>query len=215
MAATVGAQRKVEIKAYVLSCPDREAMRNQTIKNLDLTDWDDTPAIEIDQTTCERRQDRQEQTALRLLQRAVADGSEAILFLEDDLTFNRHLRHNLENWYPLTKWRQPDHFFASLYNPNVRRLAQSPRHSFFVADPNAVYGSQAFLLAGTTARYIAERWQDVIGMQDIKMSRLAARVCPIYYHTPSLVQHVGKDSAWGGPYHAAQDFDDGWLNQST
>jgi len=30
---------------------------------------------------------------------------------------------------------------------------------------------------------------------------------PIYYHTPSLVQHVGIESAWGGHFHWAPDYD--------
>lgn len=200
-------------KAYILSCPERGELRNQTVKNLALTDWGDEPVIEIDQTTHERKQDRQEQTAFRLLQRASASDSSMILFLEDDLDFNCHLRHNLCNWYPLAKMRQSSHFFASLYNPNVRPLVRSPQHSFFVADPNTVYGSQAFLLSINTARYVSEHWADVTGMQDIKMSRLAARVCPIYYHTPSLVQHIGKVSAWGGHYHSANDFDREWISQ--
>src|SRR6202008_723387 len=100
--------------------------------------------------------DRQEQTALRLLQGASANGSQMVLFLEDDLDFNRHLRHNLCNWYPLTRMRMSSHFFASLYNPNVPPLVRSPQYSFFVADPNSVYGSQAFLMSVNTARYIAE-----------------------------------------------------------
>ena len=204
--------RPISIKAYILSCPDREPLRLQTLVNLRSTDWNEEPAIEIDQTTCERRQERQERTALRLLQRAVEEGSEYILFLEDDLDFNLHLRRNLQYWYPLVRTATRTHFFASLYNPNVRRLAQSPHYAFFVADPNAVFGSQAFLLSLITARYITERWSDVVGMQDIKMSRIAAQVSPIYYHMPSLVQHIGVTSAWGGGFHSASDFSRDWKS---
>jgi len=202
--------RERRTTAYVLSCPDREELRRQTIANLLATDWHAEPEIEIDQTTCERRQERQERTALRLLQKAVADGSDFILFLEDDLDFNQHLRHNLQRWYPFVSALPRRHFFASLYNPNVRPLMLDSRRAFFVADPRTVYGSQAFLLSQTTARYITEHWSDVIGMQDMKMSRLAARVCPTYYHTPSLVQHVGAKSVWGGVFHTAIDFSREW-----
>ncbi len=201
----------LDIKAFILSCPDREEMRLQTIRNLAATDWGDEPEIEIDQTTCERRQERQERTALSLLRNAVESGHELILFLEDDLDFNRHIRHNLEHWYPLVRRRASMPFFASLYNPGVGRLTRSPQHSFFVANPIGVFGSQAFLMSSGAARYIVEHWWDVIGMQDIKMSRLAARLCPVYYHSPSLVQHIGVVSAWGGNYHCAQDFDESWV----
>ncbi|HKD08946.1 MAG TPA: hypothetical protein VKB79_23790 [Bryobacteraceae bacterium] len=199
-----------DVKAYILSCPDREEMRLQTIRNLAATDWFDEPEVEIDRTTCERRQERQERTALSLLQRAIDSKHELILFLEDDLDFNRRIRHNLENWYPLSRWRPSMPFFASLYNPGVGLLTKSPQRSFCVANPNGVFGSQAFLMSSGAARYITEHWWDVIGMQDIKMSRLAARLCPIYYHSPSLVQHIGVVSAWGGNYHCARDFDESW-----
>ena len=202
--------RLAQTTAYILSCPDREELRNQTVASLRATDWDADPEIEIDQTTCERKQERQERTALRLLQRAVADRPNFILFLEDDLVFNRHLKHNLHHWYPLIGAPSRAHFFASIYNPAVRPLSLHPQYSFLVADPNTVYGSQAFLLSLTTARYIAEHWSEVIGMQDTKMSRLAARISTIYYHTPSLVQHVGVKSAWGGGFHWANDFSADW-----
>jgi SAM-dependent methyltransferase len=47
------------------------------------------------------------------------------------------------------------------------------------------------------------------------MSRLAARVCRIYYHLPSLVQHVGRQSVWGGHYHYTPDFDPEWRQDDA
>ena len=50
-------------------------------------------------------------------------------------------------------------------------------------------------------------------MQDIKISRLAAQLDePIFYHVPSLVQHVGKRSTWGGKFHFAADYDPLWKH---
>jgi len=55
---------------------------------------------------------------------------------------------------------------------------------------------------------LLDHWERVPGMQDIKMSRLAAKGgWAIYYYAPSLVQHVGRESTWGGGYHYAPDFD--------
>lgn len=185
-------------------------MREKTLHSLQNSDWGERPRVEIDQSTATRRQERQEQTALSLLSRALAEGAELLLFVEDDLQFNRHLRHNLTHWYPLSQVRTGDDYFGSLYNPGIRELARNEVQAFMVADPFAVYGSQAFILSLTTARYIVAHWDEVPGMQDIKMSRLAARMCPIHYHIPSLVQHVGSDSVWGGSYHYANDFDADW-----
>jgi len=202
----------LDMKAYILSCPSRAELCAQTIRNLSLTDWDDEPEVVLDQTTYERSQHRQEQTSLQLLNRAAASGHEFVLFFEDDLDFNRHLRHNLERWFPLVTRRPATHLFASLYNPSVRPIHRSPLNAYFVADPLSVYGSQAYIMAAGTAGYIAANWPDIIGAQDIKMSRLAARLCPIYYHAPSLVQHVGVVSTWGGHFHSARDFDLTWTN---
>jgi hypothetical protein len=200
----------MKISAYMLSCPERESTRRQTLANIEATDWDEAVWVEIDGTTFERRQNRQERRAWQLVQRVAESDVDLALFLEDDLEFNRHLRHNLENWLPLRHWIPNGNFFGSLYNPNVRALERHPDKAFFVADPDSVYGSQAFIFSVGTAQYIASHWCDVIGMQDLKMSRLAARLGPIYYHTPSLVQHAGAISVWGGSYHTALDFNPEW-----
>jgi hypothetical protein len=52
-------------------------------------------------------------------------------------------------------------------------------------------------------------------MQDIKISRLVGRLGhPIIYHAPSLVQHTGKTSVWGGTFHRAVDFDPEWKSRT-
>jgi hypothetical protein len=200
----------MNIVAYMLSCPEREAIRAQTIANLAATDWPSAPVVELDQSAAGRRQERQEQTALRMLQRAIIDRPEYTLFLEDDLQFNRHLCHNLERWHPLRATEAGLPFFGSLYNPTIGELERNERQAYFIANPECVYGSQAFLLSLETARYVVDHWSEIAGMQDIKISRLAARLSPVYYHTPSLVQHVGYSSTWGGHYHFTHDFKADW-----
>jgi hypothetical protein len=197
------------IAAYVLSCPDREQVRARTLANLAATDWDEEPRVVVDETSCDRRQERQEETTLRLLLLAIDDDSPFVLFLEDDLEFNRHLRHNLERWPPIED-AGGDHFFASLYNPAVLAKRRYPERACFVAEADCVYGSQAIILSRAMVCFASARWRDVPGMQDIKLSRLAAPLCPLLYHSPSLVQHVGVASTWGGSYHQAIDYDADW-----
>ena len=60
----------------------------------------------LDEVASERPQERQERTARRLLERAAADGTGYVLFLEDDLDFNRHLRHNLDHCGPSCRRRR-------------------------------------------------------------------------------------------------------------
>ena len=197
------------MRAYMLSCPMRALSCAQTMERLAATDWGEPPVLVLDETAHPRRQERQLQAAHRLLERAVDDEAEVLLFLEDDLEFNRHLRHNLSVWSPVRELAPAGVLFGSLYNPNVH--AQSGGDSACASvDPGAVYGSQAFVLSRATARYLVEHWHEVEGMQDIKMSRLAARLGPVLYHVPSLVQHLGVESTWGGPAHVACDYDAEW-----
>jgi hypothetical protein len=100
---------------------------------------------------------------------------------------------------------------ASLYNPALRELACDIRNNGRLIAPTSVFGSQAFLISRAAVRYILRHWHNVPGMQDIKISRLGGRLGgPLYYHVPSLVQHIGRPSLWGGPFHSAKDFDPNW-----
>ena len=77
--------------------------------------------------------------------------------------------------------------------------------------PDSVFGSQAFLMSMSAVAYVVRNWNQVEGMQDIKISRLAGRLkYPLLYHCPSLIQHAGRASVLGGPFHQAPDFDAYW-----
>jgi hypothetical protein len=131
-----------------------------------------------------------------------------ILLLEDDLAFNRYLRHTLENWPPLARGEIT---LGSLYNPTIGFKAIDAANQCFVADPDGVYGSQAYVLSRATARFILDNFDRVNSLPDVKISRLAEKLQrPILYHMPSLVQHVGQVSVWGGEFHYAKDFDPRW-----
>jgi hypothetical protein len=83
-------------------------------------------------------------------------------------------------------------------------------------DGESIFGSQALLLSRQTAAYVVKHWNEIEGMQDIKISRLAARLKkPIFYHFPSLVQHVGRKSTWGGAFHRSSDYDHHWKTPAS
>jgi hypothetical protein len=196
--------------AYMLSCAARDAVRAATLERLAATDWSGPVVVVLDESDAERPQDRQEQTARRLLEKAADDRVDFVLFLEDDLDFNVHLEHNLRRWLPLRAAGPNGHLMASLYDPGVAALSWDHEQALSIAHPELVYGSQAFLLSRTTVTVVLEGWPSVLGMQDIKISRLAAAVGPIHYHRPSLVQHVAAPSTWHGPSHFARDFSSRW-----
>lgn len=201
----------IRIAAYMLSCPAREAVRAATLRRLAATDWGTEAVVVLDDGRAQRPQERQVQTSRRLLERVLADGCDLTLFLEDDLAFNRHLRHNLLSWQPLRALSERGgHLMASLYDPGVAARAWDHDHAYSIAEPDLVYGSQAFLLARNNVIHVLAGWERVPGMQDIKISRLAAEVAAIHYHRPSLVQHLPGASTWGGLEHAARDFSTSW-----
>ena len=214
--------RELNIAGVMITCPGREAQLSAT-----LDDWDYGAAplhVQMDTNTCERRQERQEHNSLAALTTGLNrfPDADVLLFFEDDIIFNRHLIHNLQRWSPLRNIERatPGHpqpgarryAFGSLYDPTVRELSAKPAEHYFIADPQAVYGSQAFVMSRAMAKHFVENWWDVEGMQDIKMSRLAALLGPIYYHQPSLVQHVGVVSTWtdDARFHDTKSFNGNW-----
>ena len=194
------------------SCRARQQVRIRTLAALQATDWTNTPVVVCDDPTLETAHQRQTELVHRILRQAVSHGEQWILLLEDDLIFNALIRHNLRLWYPLRMSSPDQHFFASLYHPASVPLSwQSPERNYGRADVSTVWGSQAVLLSRKTARYILTCWGVQQGPHiDLKLARLAARVCPLIYHIPSLVQHVGYESVWGGPFSSSSDFDREW-----
>jgi hypothetical protein len=202
------ARKAPSVAAVMISCKERNTLRRQTLSNLARTDWPDLPLrIHMDTGEDDDRQKRQTACALQGLL-SVAGKAEYVLFLEDDLEFNRHLHYNLHHWRP---FRDRSVTLASLYNPGLRELACDKDKRARIVAANSVFGSQALLIANKALGHILARWHRVKGMQDIKISRLAGKLgAPILYHAPSLVQHVGRVSTSAGPFHEARDFELHW-----
>jgi hypothetical protein len=202
-------RRPIKIQAMMISCREREELRSRTLENLAKTDWGDLPLhIHLDTPGDGDFRQRQVRSSYAALQKSLDCQADYILFLEDDLDFNQHIRHNLGRWDPV---RRGAVTLAGLYNPRVGVKACDLRSHARIIDPNAVFGSQALLLSKDTAAYVVRRWDDVVGLQDTKISRLAGRLGkPVFYHAPSLVQHIGRRSTWGGAFHQAFDFDPLW-----
>ena len=100
---------------------------------------------------------------------------------------------------------------ASLYNSGIREQACDTRQNARIMEAGSIFGSQAFLLSKDAVAHVIRNWNRVEGKQDIRISRLAGRLgSPILYHAPSLVQHIGTTSVWGGFFHQAMDFDEDW-----
>ena len=199
------------IPAYMLSCESRRELCATTSAALAATDWNEPPIVQWDEDPAPDVVTRIKNNCRLILERAVDEAADLFLYLEDDVDFNRSLRHNLLAWAPVADRRPGDYLFASLYNPNIVPVCSPTDPSpTMVADPHAYYGTQAMLLSVATARSILADWDDVDSAADIRMSRLAARRSPILFHRPSLVEHRPVSSTWGGTQHQAIDFSPDW-----
>jgi|SRR5271165_1153812 len=199
------------LRAYMASCVARDELRARTLASLNATDWNGVLTVEFDDPQLPTPLERAAELARRILRSAAKQNEEIFLFLEDDLDFNRHLLHNLAAWTPLRHYTAGSHFYASLYNPGVRFMRSFPNSAYGEASASSVLGSQSLILSRATARYVVTCWGVERGpFADCKVARLAGRVCPLFFHLPSLVQHIGTSSLWGGPFHQAPDFDKLW-----
>jgi hypothetical protein len=206
----------MHISAYMLSCDQRAAVRERTLANFLSTDWGAEPKIELDRGSGHLPAHIRMAMAVRkLLRRVTSSSPQFILFLEDDLRFNRHLRHNLDRWLQGFDAVPDCHFFATLFNPSSFSIGARVSQTSFVVDEKCAFGSQALLFSSATARHFLDHWDRHDGLHDFRMYHLAAIVGPIYCHAPSLVQHVNVPSTWGGPYVRAHDFFADWRASSS
>ncbi len=200
---------RAEIVAFIGSVTSRRHVRADTLEGLRRTDWGAEPTVVLDQARYDDPGMRSTDTAREALERAAQrDDWDVVLFLEDDVDCNRHLRHNLEHCAPIRALEPGGHLCASLYDPGVGSLDPAQdAPTYRIVDPQHTYGSQAVLFSRTTLNHVLDGYRDHIGLGDIRMFHLAARLGPIHYHRPSLVQHRPVPSHWGGVAHAAADFD--------
>ena len=194
----------------MLTCRERAGVRATTLASWARTDWGKAPAVYENESAAPEPIARLNAGFSALLRRALATGADYLLLLEDDLRFNRHLRANLAAWPPLRDRRL---HFASLYNPGVPALERCPAERHFLADPARAIGAQVRILSRAFATALLPHLrEDDAEIHDLHAARLCHELGfgPLFYHTPSLVQHTGPVSLWAGPAHHAPDFEETW-----
>lgn len=203
------------ISAVMISCESRNSIREKTLNNLSVTDWPWNIEVILDKDCIDPKKfdntsktERQTIAAYHALKKAMKKPDPWIVFMEDDLIFNKHISYNIINWEPIQKeWLN----LGSLYTPNNNRCSIGEGNNWYKADCLKLYGSQFFILSRLATQWAIDNWETEIGMQDIKITRLS-RGKDIYYYSPSLVQHMPVDSVWGGVSHQAHNFDLDWKH---
>jgi ADP-heptose:LPS heptosyltransferase len=195
--------------AFMTSCAERDNLRAHTLDRLRATDWGDHPVqVFLDERRFPDKVDNITHTAWRALQAAWRNGAEYALYLEDDLLFNAHFRHNLLAW-PLLRDRAVH--LGSLYNPGLPEVAWDVPNWARYIGAQSLYGSQALVLHRAFIGDCLKRWRTGPNHVDRKLAFLASqRFQCLPLHAPSLVQHIGRASTWGGSYHRAVDFRRDW-----
>ena len=191
------------IAAYMLTCPERVAIREEAVRSFAETDWGAGIEVYLNEVTEGRPEQRMAVGTLALLRRALAGTCDYFLICEDDVLFDPRLWARLAVWGPLRAGKVE---MASLYNLGAMAVGVSPFADAIAVDPESALGSQARLFSRGCAELIVREYRPSAWLHDVAMARLAARRGPIFYHVPSLVQHVGRESTWGGPFHEALDF---------
>ena len=200
----------MKLAAIMVSCAERAEVRAQTLRNLAATDWDAAVELAIDDEAETDRIARIAATWRKALVHAAQADADAVLVMEDDLDFNRHLRENVASWPPLAGINRGQPFFGSLYNPGLPAMHAWIEGRCAILSPEACWGAQTYVVSPALAGYLLSTWNEIGAEPDIRMPRLAGRLLPIYCHRPSLVEHVGHVSTWGGIQHHAVDFDRDW-----
>lgn len=203
------------IHSVMISCDSREKIRQDTLTDLSSTDWSWPITIVLDKEYFHPhiydsipKTERQTVASFNAIKIAISHNPQWIVFMEDDLIFNKHIAHNIMSWDPI---QNNILNFGSLYTPNNNRCSQEEGKFWYKADCLRLYGSQFYIMSLEAAKWAIQYWNTVEGMQDIKLTRLA-RGKPIYYYTPSLVQHRSVDSVWGDVGHMSHDFDQDWKH---
>lgn len=200
----------MKIAAFLLTCPGRAAELARTLDRLAATDWGEIPAIHCDRAALQPPWRSIAAATRILLEKALATGADYLLTLEDDIAFNRHLRHNLTHWPALRDGRL---HLATLYNPGIRAAdggLPPPRRDSardYAALPDRVIGSQGMIHSRACVAHLLARWDGLTFNQDRWRPRQASTLGPVLVHRPSLVQHLGRESHAAHSYHRAIDFD--------
>jgi hypothetical protein len=201
------------LAAYIVTCHERRPALEATLARFRRTDWGRDPKLITDDGTGPDRRARVHATWQKALERVARGTADLALIMEDDLDFNRHLRHNLTAWVPLRGRDGAAPFFASIYDVGAGGAPGAPQASgdhYRIASPTLAWGGHAIIVSRFMAGHFVRYWGEEDGTADIRMPRLAARLTVILLHTPSLVQHIGDDSAWSGLHHRTADFDRDW-----
>lgn len=183
----------------MMTCQSRGDVLRDSIESLRQSDWGEDPLVFVDPCQGGDPKANQVRNAHRILLAVQQNPDwEWLIFCEDDVVFNRHLRHNLRHW-------------NQLYCDAFRVGSLYCVHSLETVPAWEMGGSQAIVIRRQFVEEILRNWDKpefADWLQDLRIYRSVTE--SILVHIPNLVQHRSAGSTWGGPAHASPTFDLDW-----
>lgn len=205
---------------YVVTCPGREEVLAHTLASIRASDWPAEPTVLVQPPDWPVGWVSTSRMYRTVLQRAWDDGGWWVVVLEDDVLVNRHLWANLTRWHPVVTGQL---HWGSLFVPDTIHdpwQRECPELGYCLARPGLVHGpnalwqklrlwgSQAYVFSRGGVGLMLESWDRHGGGQDARALGIAAgEGWPLWYASPSLVEHNPIRSAFGTPPAFAPDFD--------
>lgn len=181
-----------------------------TLASLRESDWGEEPLVISDTTKHYDPKISQTNTAFQILQEAMKHEWDYLVFCEDDVLFNKHLRNNLDNWTPV---KYGMCLVGSLYQGDVPAKVYGGDYGLY--DATLIGGSQAVVVKRCWLPVLLDMWVGLkVGMQDMRFFFGVNEFFPfVYVSHPNLVQHQPVPSTWAGPKHQSVTFDPDWKHQ--
>lgn len=188
------------VRTFMLTCAGRRSVWAGTMARWRATDWGDDPVVVRDPGTGRATPDHIATAAHRVLQLAADQDADYFLFLEDDLLFNLHIRHNLLRWPPIRDRRL---WMGSLFNPGLPPVPRTTvadiraRRAVPIA-PGGYWGGQGFVLSRAALDTALREWRTGTSQYyDPRLAEIAWRNgAEVLNHVPSLVQQIPIPSTW-------------------
>lgn len=183
-----------------------------TLESFKQTDWPEEPICMFDGNIYEDPRKNADSNCLCTLKKFAETDYDYLLYLEDDIIINKHIYHNLTNWYPIKNGLLT---FGSLFN-NFNLNPENYDNNYEIVKVGDYWGTQGCILSKTAVRYILNNmdiWNSdfnvkdfdkVYGCQDVRISRTLQNLSKtIYYYVPGLVKEQDCPSTIGNDWRGS------------
>lgn len=177
----------ISIVPFILTCAHRE---NKALESLEASDWSSAANVVSDSKYTDNSNSYYRvQDAFRgILEDFLATDYDYLLYLEDDVTVNENLEHNLFN-FEMIKKKKVDWLVLCDFG------SESDGH--LITEEKTTAGAQGLVISRRAAEFaLSFEWE--AAFDKLIPRELMANGIDVHRYIPSIVQHNKGDSAIGG-----------------